>query len=540
MRELIQKVLSRTRLDSLRSQIIAFAVLAALVPSLVILLIAYEHNRRALTEKTTQELVTTGSQVAREAEVWLKERLYDLRVVANSSVVADALARRGQAGRVAEYLNSVRPRFAHYEELQLLDARGLVATSARRAGTMRMPEDSGKRTESSSRSLVGEPYWDERAKKTMITLGVPVLQSNGRVSGTLVARTNFAELEQSLRAFSDRSGVHVYVSTARGMLIADARGGPAVRGAANLSAETAARLVEAAGEIVEHRGAGGVDLIASAQALSQIAWLAVADIPSAEVYGQAVRLRNIALLGIGSVLLVIAAIAWWLAALIARPLGRLTRAAAQVSAGDLSVGLTAGGGEVGYLTEVFNTMVQNLRKQHDDLERLSTTDALTGLSNRRHLMTLLTREIERAGRAAQRFSILMLDVDHFKKYNDTHGHLAGDEVLARVGTVLRDSIRPYDCAARYGGEEFLVMLSGTTLDRARESGERIRKQLALEQFAGGRVTVSVGVAEYPAHGDTVKAVIGRADAALYEAKRAGRDRVTCAQSVEDRQKTAAS
>jgi diguanylate cyclase (GGDEF)-like protein len=122
----------------------------------------------------------------------------------------------------------------------------------------------------------------------------------------------------------------------------------------------------------------------------------------------------------------------------------------------------------------------------------------------------------------------MLDVDHFKKYNDNHGHQAGDEVLARVSTLLRNSIRPYDCAARYGGEEFLVVLSATSLDRARESAERIRKQVRVEQFEGGLVTISIGVAEYPSQGDTAKSVIGQADAALYEAKRAGRDRVVCA------------
>jgi diguanylate cyclase (GGDEF)-like protein len=173
-------------------------------------------------------------------------------------------------------------------------------------------------------------------------------------------------------------------------------------------------------------------------------------------------------------------------------------------------------------------MIESLRKNREELERLSTTDALTGLGNRRQLMNQLAKEIERANRGAKPFSILMLDVDHFKKYNDTHGHQAGDDVLARVGKVLRESIRPYDCAARYGGEEFLIMLSATSLDRARESAERIRRQICAEQFDGGPVTVSIGIADYPSHGNTAEAVIGRADAALYEAKRAGRDRVVCA------------
>jgi diguanylate cyclase (GGDEF)-like protein len=539
VRQLVQKALLQFRLDSIHGQIVAFAILAALIPSLVISLIAYAQSHRALTEKITQELMTTGSQAGRETDVWLKERLYDLRVFAASSVVSETVARRGQSGRLVEYLNSVRARVADYEELQLVDADGgLVGSSARGASPVRLPEGWAK-VFKSSRSVVGEPYWDEKAQKVIVILGVPVLQASGRISGALVARTNFAELTQVLRGFSARSVGHVYLATARGALIADSRSGPAGRTTRDLAPGVADRLLAAEGKVVEHRGIDGNEVLGSAQRLSQAAWLAVADMPVADAYRQAIRLRNAAFLVIVVLLVFIAVIAYWLAALIARPLRRLTSAAAQVSAGDLPVELPAsGGGEVGYLTQVFNTMVASLRKHHDELERLSTTDTLTGLSNRRHLMGLLAHETERAKRAGKPFSILMLDVDHFKKYNDNYGHQAGDEVLSRVGAVLRNSIRPYDCAARYGGEEFLVMLSATSLQRAKESAERIRKQVQAEQFEGGSVTISIGVAEYPSQGDAAESVIGQADAALYEAKRAGRDRVMCASAK--RKKAAAS
>jgi diguanylate cyclase (GGDEF)-like protein len=541
VRLFIQKALSQFQLDGIRSQILAFAVLAALIPSLIISLIAYAQSHSALKEKITQELKTTGLQAGRESDVWLKERLVDLRVFASSSLVAETVARRGQVGRLVEYLNSVRARFPVFEELQLVDANaGLVASSARRASPARLPEGWGK-TFKSSQSLVGEPYWDEKAQKMIVILGVPVMQADGRIAGVLVARANFAELTQVFRGFSARSGGHVYLAAARGTLIADSRIGPADWKTKDLAPGVAERLFAAHGEVVEHRGIDGIEVLGSAQRLSQAAWLAVADMPVADAYHQAIRLRNTAVLVIGVLLVVIGVVAYWLAALIARPLRRLTSAAAQVSAGDLPAGLPAGGGgEVGYLTQVFNTMVESLRRHHDELERLSTIDTLTGLSNRRHLMGLLAHEIERAKRAGQPFSILMLDVDHFKKYNDNHGHQAGDEVLARVSTVLRNSIRPYDCAARYGGEEFLVMLSAASLDRARESAERIRKQVRAEHFEGGTVTISIGVAEYPSQGDTAKAVIGQADAALYEAKRAGRDQVICAGAKSNKAKARAS
>lgn len=521
--------LAHLRLDSVRSQIIAFAILAALVPALIISLVSYAQSRRALTEKIEQELVTTASQAAREADVWLKERLYELRVFANSSIVLEAVAGGGQPARLAEYLSSVQARFPDYEELQVVDTGGKrVGSSAPDPRPVRLPEGWGKSFES-TRQLVGEPYWDEKAKKVLVVLGVPVQRGNARSAGALVARVNFASLAQVFRAFDTRSMGHVYLASERGMRIVDSRGGPAGPETKNLAPEIANRLLAAEGGIVEHRDIRGAEVVGSAQRLSQAPWLAAANMSASDAYQQAIRLRNLAFTVIGVVLVVIGIVAYWLASLIARPLGRLTGAATKVAAGDLSVELPAGGGgEVGYLTQVFNTMIESLRKNREELERLSTTDILTGLGNRRHLMHLLPQEIERARRASHPFSILMLDVDHFKEYNDEHGHQAGDDVLARVGTVLRDSIRPYDCAARYGGEEFLVVLSGVSLDDARECAERIRKKVREERFDGRSVTVSIGVAEYPTHGESEDAIIAQADAALFRAKRAGRDRIVCA------------
>lgn len=529
MQQRFENWLSHLRLDSVRSQIIALAILAALVPALIISLASYAQSRRALTEKIEQELVTTGSQAAREADVWLKERLYELRVFSNSSIVSETVASGGQPGRLVEYLSSLQARFADYDELQVVGTKGeLVASSVTRPSPVRLPVGWGKSFEA-SRRLVGEPDWNENAKKVVVILGVPVQRGNERASGALVARANFASLAQALRSFQTRLMGHVYLMTERGMLIADSRGGPDGGETRNLTPETANRLLAAEGRSVEHPDDKGVEVVASAQRLSQAPWFAAADMSAADAYGQAIRLRNLAFAVIGILVVLITIVAYWLASLIARPLDRLTGAASNVAAGDLSVGLpSGGGGEVGYLTRVFNTMIESLRKSRDELERLSTTDILTGLGNRRHLMNLLPQEIDRARRSAQPFSILMLDVDHFKKYNDDHGHQAGDDVLAGVGKVLRESIRPYDCAARYGGEEFLVILSGASLDHAQECAERIRKRVRAEQFDGGPVTVSIGIAEYPTHGDTEDAMIGQADAALFRAKRAGRDRVTSA------------
>jgi diguanylate cyclase (GGDEF)-like protein len=237
-----------------------------------------------------------------------------------------------------------------------------------------------------------------------------------------------------------------------------------------------------------------------------------------------------------SILLVVGgALAYGLGALIVRPLDRLTRGAALVAGGDLAVDLPmTASSEVGYLTQVFNDMVVRLREGRRELERLSVTDTLTSLSNRRHLMGALDLEIQRSARHERPCAVLMVDVDHFKKYNDTYGHLAGDEVLSRVGKLLRETLRTVDHAARYGGEEFAVVLPETGLEAGVEVAERIRARLAQVTFqvagesAGVTVTLSIGVATFPANGKTSEALLAAADAALYQAKKKGRDCVVAA------------
>jgi diguanylate cyclase (GGDEF)-like protein len=126
-----------------------------------------------------------------------------------------------------------------------------------------------------------------------------------------------------------------------------------------------------------------------------------------------------------------------------------------------------------------------------------------------------------------------MDVDHFKQYNDTQGHLAGDAALTKMAEILRKQTRAVDCVARYGGEEFLVLLLETTVATAALVAERIRARVAAEAFGGGRMTVSIGVAECPAHGDTPESLIASADAAMYQAKAGGRDRVVAVSGKRD-------
>ena len=168
----------------------------------------------------------------------------------------------------------------------------------------------------------------------------------------------------------------------------------------------------------------------------------------------------------------------------------------------------------------------------DESQRLATIDPLTGLMNRRALLVALNAEVERSRRYGLPLSFLLLDVDHFKAINDTHGHATGDRVLSRLGAHLRSLLRTPDSCARWGGEEFVAVLTSTALEGAKLVGERVRASIvdtAIETPNGPmHATVSVGVAGLEAS-ESAESLIDRADRAMYAAKLAGRNRLCIAQ-----------
>jgi diguanylate cyclase (GGDEF)-like protein len=181
------------------------------------------------------------------------------------------------------------------------------------------------------------------------------------------------------------------------------------------------------------------------------------------------------------------------------------------------------------LTETVALSLVNLRLQ-EKLRNQSIRDPLTGLFNRRYLEESLELECSRAERSELSISVLMLDVDHFKRFNDTFGHDAGDIVLKNVAELLKRSVRQGDVACRYGGEEFVLVLPGTPAAEAVDVAERVRKgvrnlEIVDRNQSLGRVTASLGVAVYPMAGRTPAELIATTDQMLYTAKNAGRDRV---------------
>jgi len=226
------------------------------------------------------------------------------------------------------------------------------------------------------------------------------------------------------------------------------------------------------------------------------------------------------------------AVAWILALLsfaavqttlhkVVKPIEELSSAADRVAAGDLTAcAPVAGDHEIATLGVAFNRMA-------DELKARARTDELTSLPNFRAFRERIDAEIERADRYPARFGMLVLDLDRFKKYNDTFGHQAGNEALKRVSLTIRDTVRAVDFPARYGGEEFAVIVPQVDVASLTVIAERIRANVEALPAPpdGSTVTVSIGAALFPFDGTSAEALFETADQRLYEAKKNGRNRL---------------
>ncbi|MBM4350527.1 MAG: diguanylate cyclase [Deltaproteobacteria bacterium] len=187
--------------------------------------------------------------------------------------------------------------------------------------------------------------------------------------------------------------------------------------------------------------------------------------------------------------------------------------------------------ELQAMRDLFKERTREVERMKEEAVLLSYTDDLTGIYNHRFFIQQLTLEVERQKRYSTPLSLLMIDIDYFKHYNDHNGHLAGDEALKAIALLIQHGVRQSDIIARYGGEEFAAILVNATREKAMEIAERVRRIIAETPFPNekeqpnGDVTVSVGVATFSSPISTLTDLIRKADNALYRAKRAGRNRI---------------
>ena len=278
--------------------------------------------------------------------------------------------------------------------------------------------------------------------------------------------------------------------------------------------------------------------------------------PKREIDAMVSSVQHVSQIILFSSIIAILLVSLWQILIVCKPLNNLIDHISQITEGNLNIEefkAKSSQDEIGRLAKVFNQMhatikrqIQELNAHRDMLEKevkertyeleqankkldlISRTDELTQLPNRRDMHRTIEKEVDRANRFRKAFSIIFIDIDHFKDVNDTYGHAAGDAVLRSVASTIRSLLRKYDVLARYGGEEFLTLLPETELKDAAHVAERFRKQIENQTIFFGsqeiKVTITLGVAQFDSSQGAEKC-IQLADKALYEGKEHGRNRV---------------
>ena len=538
--------------SSIKVRLMVFALAAALVPTLSLGWLYLNNNRMLLTDTISQGLINTAQNQARELGLWVEDRRNELRVVGSSYIFNENLSQAMEGNqdardKLAVYLHSVCSRLTDPEALAVTDMVGDPIATSIAGETWVIP---GEWPGSLARGNLplGEPDQLARGQGFRMLLGSTLTDLNNQPLGILVARLPFDRIDALLLEGHEQYGDTIYLISGDGDVIAsDLRGGVApgdVVGKALIK-----RL--SSGKVEEFWHQDGTRVVSTVAQVPDTPWQVVTEQRSDIAFADVRRLEN-QTYALGLIIVVLTSlIAYTFARGLTKPLSRLTAAAARVASGDMAFDLQVSGrDETAYLTRAFNNMIERVNQGREELDRtnnklrdqnrklqvLSNTDPLTGLYNRQHLTVRLNRLLSSCKRAKRKFAVLMLDLDHFKKLNDIHGHLVGDEALKLIADILRKTLRKRDYAARFGGEEFLILLPGADAQRGNEIAERLRSSIAdkpLELEHGVvEVTLSAGLAVYPDVGNDVDSLIHAADKALYVAKKSGRNRcVTAARPV---------
>jgi diguanylate cyclase (GGDEF)-like protein len=562
---------------SLQTKILAAVLLCVSLPLVFMGGYLLQRNEEVLQQKARETLSNHLFRKATQVDEWMDQRLRDVQRWSASFIVYEgfeALSRPGADGDhiradLRDYLEAVMAHYRAYESLVVVDLQGQLVSGTSEEGV----ESWGRRLLAGRPPprgpLVSPVHRSERMGRPTLLVIQDIQGRSNHVIGYLVARVDLRELETLLRTGAEVDPAPAFwLLDPQGRILLKAGSLVPQPGEEAFPAalpEPTAALGAAVGEgYLPGLGATVYGLQPLRGSLA--GWLA-ATVSVSAAYKPLDEARNRLLKITVPALLILLAGTFLVARRLVRPIERLSEGAQRVATGDLDVHLPVqGNDELADLTRAFNEMASRIRegrasleqarddlkqanedleKGNRQLEELARTDGLTGLFNRRHFQQRLDAMIEKAEKEEQPFSLLLLDLDHFKQYNDRWGHTEGDAELRRVAAQVLRAVRSTDEAYRYGGEELAVLLPSCPKEQATRVAHKIRAAVAAGPQKQGRfgvrttTTVSIGVATFPEDARVARGLVDTADAALYEAKAAGRDRVVSAPGSGTKSKPAA-
>lgn len=509
---------------NLRGLVLALTVLSAIAATANALYASYLVQRDQLIANTLESNRVYAAKLAESTTYFLKsaqqQLAYSARHLASQVDAPDVLA--GEVARLREQAND-------FNSVGVISADGIIlATSQTFSSFVGARVDSpGSRAALQARKpLISKPYVS-MAGNMLINLSHPIYSNDGRylgyIAGTIYLRSHNSALQELLGKHHYQDGSYLYVVDRDGQMIyhiqADRIGEDVNR---NPVVAAVTRGESGAQRVVNTQG---VDMLAGYAVEPLSGWGIIAQRP-AEVTLEPIHELIWALIGYAAPLALAFLLAiWWCARMISLPLSQL---ATNVEHQDVAVAMQrvqsvkAWYFEAERLKRAVMNSISSLQDKIGKLNQASMTDPLTGLRNRRGTQDA----VEQWQTGGTPFAVVALDIDHFKRVNDTHGHPKGDEVIRGMAKLMQECSRPSDVLCRSGGEEFLMLLPNVGMKEAARVAERLRLHTADRPLHGvPGITVSAGVAQWPSCGAEVEQVFQAADAALYAAKAQGRNRV---------------
>jgi len=518
-----------------RARILLLVILAAL-PALILTVYSAIERRGSEETRARAELVRLVRLAA--LQQWQVVESARQMMVASSQILLTLLQDRP---RCTQYFASLLAQNRNsYRSMGLFADNGELLCNA---ATWREKVYSGDRlyfrlAKETGRFAVGEYQIGRVTGQAGINFGFPVKDADNRVRAVAFAGLDLENLGRMAEATPLPPDGVLSVIDVKGTILSRK---PALKervGQKLWNPQVIESILAGSEGVLEAKGEDGIDWLLAHQVVYKnpdgaFPLRVLISVPLSRVFAEANRAMVRDLLGITLATVFLLVAAWFGAEwFMLRKFRALLRAAERMRGGDLKArtGIRYGQEELSQLAEAFDDMADALQQREQKLQEQAISDPLTGLYNRRYLNEFLPRELARSGRNATPVAVILIDLDQFKRVNDSFGHEAGDIVLNAVGNLLKGKVRGSDIACRYGGEEFALILPETGAEPAARRAEDIRLAIsALETSHAGRplgkIAASFGIALFPDHAQNTDDLLRVADIALYAAKGAGRNRV---------------
>ncbi|MFB9326053.1 diguanylate cyclase [Paenibacillus aurantiacus] len=525
---LLPKLQSRgIRLAAVLTLLVAVAVLCALFIQLIA---SYQSEKNSLTDTTLTLNYSNANKIAGTIDSLFTSMRSSLKATAEHVSETDAF----DAGDIQRELELIRVTSRYFNSLSWVDETGYVHNIAPLSVGLK-----GKTIKSGltkvaidlRRPYSSEPYIAPSGR-LIVLLSEPLYNRAGEYRGILAGSIYLQESNILYEILGnnvvDETGSYFYVTGPDGRILYHP---DHTRIGDNSDANPVVhRLREGLNGKQQVTNTVDTPMLAAYVSVHQNRWGVVQQTPVEAVHDRlAANLRRQVLYMLAPFLLLLLIVVF-IARKLAQPFVSLADTVKRMSEGTYTpIAHTKPhwNREAELLTKTVIFAMEEMRKNNKQLILEASTDPLTGLMNRRTMTDIMDGWFE----ARMRFAIVILDIDYFKSVNDTFGHQAGDEVLRSLARTLNHSVRRNDLCCRYGGEEFVLLFPGLRADEAFAQAERIRRKVERMSAPIGRsVTVSMGVAEYPSHADTMETLIELADRALYQAKQNGRNQTVLASS----------